>query len=125
LARQEKTEEALTFFESALAYKPNELSILTKIVKASKTLKRPDKTAHYSRMILSASPQDPAAHATLAQALARMGRIDEARTHAIRAAELEPANAQYEELILKVSATGRDRSGGPGGNNEEMQTLGL
>jgi tetratricopeptide (TPR) repeat protein len=110
LSRQGKTEEALPFFERALVQEPNERTVIAKIIKASKTLKRPDKTEHYARMILSASPEDSAAHATLAQALGRLGRREEALTHAVRAAELDPANEKYGELVEKIAATDSDQS---------------
>jgi tetratricopeptide (TPR) repeat protein len=124
LARQGKAAEALPILESALAQEPNERSILAKILKASKTLKKPEKMEHYARMILSDSPDDSAAHAMLAQALGRMGRREEALTHAVRAAELEPANEAYGELVKKIAATNSDQSGNAGKRSRELAKSG-
>ena len=110
LARQEKMEEALSTFEQALVYEPNDRQILERIINASKILKRHDKTERYVRLILSASPEDSAAHAALAHVLERMGRNDEAISHAVRATELDPASDQYRELVQKIGAAIGDRS---------------
>jgi tetratricopeptide (TPR) repeat protein len=124
LIRQEKTEEALSILERALVHDPNERKILGRVIGASKTLKRHDKTEHYVRLILPTSPEDSAAHATLANLLGRMGRNDEALTHAIRAAEIDPANEKYRALVEKIAAGEPDQSGDTGSVDREAANSG-
>jgi rhomboid protease GluP len=56
----------------------------------------------YDRLV-GLTPNDPAAHYNLARILQLNGQKDESLHHAKRAAELEPSNKQYQQLVQELS----------------------
>lgn len=108
LFRQRKLEESAAALTKAYELDSGNLTALERLTSIHILLKRLDDAERCARLLISASPLNPAAHQYLASALKQTDRRREALEHVRRAAELDPTNEKYrrhaDELSMLVSA---------------------
>jgi tetratricopeptide (TPR) repeat protein len=95
LSAQGKQSDAASAYERALALDSGNTRVLERLVPAYLKLKRFEEAERGARALLTLRPDDARIHYYLASALRQAKRRREALEHAMRAAELEPANERY------------------------------
>lgn len=109
LAKQGKPKKAVAFMQKALEIDPGNAALLRKLMDIHLQAEAFEEAQAAARALVALVPDDASAHLSLASALRRGGRKQDALVHARRAAELAPENPRYGRYVEDLIKAGAGR----------------
>lgn len=109
LLKRGKPKRASAFLEKALSLDSRNPALLKRLTEVHLEAGAYEQAQETAQALVALTPDDAGAHLSLASALRRGGRRQDALTHARRAAELAPENPRYSRYVEELTRAGAGR----------------
>jgi len=103
LLKRGKPKSAVVFLQKALSLDARNPALLKKLTEAYFKGSAYEQAQESARALIALTPDDASAHISLASALRRAGRSQDALVHAVRAAELAPEDPRYSRFVEELT----------------------